>query len=361
MYRWLCILVLLGSIAPRAFAATFVVPDSIATIGSALASAASGDTVLVRAGTYPETITLVDGVALRGEDPGDPPVLDAALAGIAITAVDCGSDTRVENIEIHNGVSAGLGGGATLLRADVHFSECLFAGNSADLGGAIGADDSDFEVRECIFTANGATVSGGAISVTDLSSPHIEDCRFEQNVAATGGAIAVRNGATPDIVACVFSANSAAFGAALWFDLLAAGTVRECTIVANTALSALGGSLYFNAFATPTITQSIVAFANAGGAVFVLAGADPVFGCSAIFGNVDGDGLAGAIDLGTNVELDPEFCDFAGGDYSLSDASPLLSVGGCGQIGAFGVGCSAVSTPDVATLTWTQVKAHYRR
>jgi hypothetical protein len=45
----------------------------------------------------------------------------------------------------------------------------------------------------------------------------------------------------------------------------------------------------------------------------------------------------------TDFELDPRFCDAANGDYEvdeLSPTTPLNSGADCGQVGAFGVGCS---------------------
>jgi hypothetical protein len=44
--------------------------------------------------------------------------------------------------------------------------------------------------------------------------------------------------------------------------------------------------------------------------------------------------------------VDPRFCNTALGDFHLSSASPLVSMPGCGQVGALGVGCGVLSTPD---------------
>jgi len=46
----------------------------------------------------------------------------------------------------------------------------------------------------------------------------------------------------------------------------------------------------------------------------------------------------------SDLSVDPLFCGVDGGDVSLDAASPLLSVSGCGQIGALGVGCGETAT-----------------
>jgi predicted outer membrane repeat protein len=352
-----CLILVSG--ADAALSATFVVPDSFPTIQAALAVAASGDTVLVRSGTYPETLVLVDGVVLRGEDPLDPPVIDGMSSGPVLTAIGCGGGTRVEDVVVTNGAGLGLGGGATLEASSVVFSGCRFTSNLADLGGGIGGSDSDFTVIACVFENNHATQSGGAISVTDLPSPQILDSTFRGNSANVGGAIAVRNGCEPQISGCLVEDNVATQGAAVWFDFLTGGGVSSCTIVDNDATSASGGALYFNPLADPTISACIVALSRGGSAMFVAGGAEPEFGCCDVWGNVGGNAIGG-IDLGTNIHEDPRFC-APGSSWELQDISPCLPDGECGLRGAFGEGCTAVGAgAGLETVSWGRAKALFR-
>ena len=349
------------SCASPAFAATHVVPDGFPTIAAALAVAAPSDTVLVRPGTYPERLVLVDGVVLLGEDPLNRPVIDGFGSGVVLTAASCGPGTIVQNFEIVNGAGVALGGGASLFQSSLHFENCRFSLNLADFGGAIGADESDFTASSCQFEANGATQSGGAISVTDLPSPTIRECSFLGNSAAVGGAIAVRNGCRPAIEGSLFDGNTAGQGAGIWFDFLAGGTVLACTLVGQDATEPEGGAIFCNPVADPLIDRTVVAFGLGGGALQRSTGSDPAVGCSLFHGNVGGDGLDGSTDLGGNLFSDPLFCDAAGRNYTVRDDSPCLPDPTCERRGAFDVGCTAVSAgAALETSTWGRLKAGWR-
>jgi hypothetical protein len=81
--------------------------------------------------------------------------------------------------------------------------------------------------------------------------------------------------------------------------------------------------------------------------------------CTDVFGNTDADPCGR--DLGGNVSVDPGFCNFDPArelyDVRLRDDSALLTVPGCGGIGARPVGCAATG---VRQATWSQVKELFR-
>lgn len=355
----LVVVILIG--APLASAVTLPVPDMLPSIGDALAVAVAGDTVLVRPGTYPELLAMVDGVVLRGDDPLDRPVIDGQGAGPVITASWCGAGTRVENVIVRGGAGNGLGGGASLTGSNVGFSGCDFLDNASFQGGGIGATASSFAVERCLFVGNAALQSGGAIAMTDAGAPVLTDCTFRDNTALAGGAIAVRNGAAPAVTGCLLDGNVAGQGAAIWYDFLTGGTLESCTLV-NGAATGLGGIIYVGALAAPLVRWNVVAFGGGGGAFFGVGGAAAVFGCNCVFGNAGGDDLLGGTDLGTNFSWDPQFCDADAGDYRISDASPCLPDGDCPLIGAFDAGCSAaVAAPEpFASMSWGTIKAAWR-
>jgi hypothetical protein len=62
----------------------------------------------------------------------------------------------------------------------------------------------------------------------------------------------------------------------------------------------------------------------------------------------------------TDREVDPRFCDPGNGDFHVEGGSPCVEPGslGCGQIGAFGVGCGTVS---VEPESWARIKGLYRK
>jgi len=349
-------------ITSPASAAVLVVPDTFGTIGAALSASVAGDTVLVRAGTYPEHLTLVDGVVLLADDPLDRPVIDGSGTGRVLVATNCGAGTEVNAFVIRGGFSTGLGGGVSLAGSAVSFTGCDFRDNTAMIGGAIGATGSPFTVDACAFSGNVATQSGGAIGMTDASAPLVQNSTFVGNHAFAGGAIVIRNGCTPQITGCLVDGGSADQGAALWYDFLTGGSLTQCTIVNATATGANGGILYLASLATPAVERNILAFNTGGGAVFAVGGAAATFDCNCVFGNAGGDSLLGGTVLDTNLAVDPRFCTaYSGGDYSLMDISPCANDAVCPLIGAFPVGCTAtVGAPEVPQDTWGHIKSRWR-
>jgi hypothetical protein len=62
----------------------------------------------------------------------------------------------------------------------------------------------------------------------------------------------------------------------------------------------------------------------------------------------------------SDIFADPFFCDPEQLDFTLREDSPCAagSTPGCGQIGAKGVGCAAISVEETS---WTRIKALYRK
>lgn len=354
--------VFFAAFSASAGASTLDVPGAFSTIGAALSVASAGDTVLVQSGTYPERITLVSGVVLRGASTTARPVLDAEQQGVAVTAINCSALTEFSQFVVRNGLGPGFGGGMSLENSPIRIFSCRFEDNAAVHGGGLGSDGSSFLANGCDFAGNSATQSGGALATTDLSSPSIFNCNFTGNAAPGGGAVSVRNANTPSFVGCAFFQNTASLGGAIYYDLFAGGSITLCTIASNAATSGLGGSLFFSTLASPTISQSIVAFASTGGAAAFAGGAIPTFGCCDLFGNVGGESLPGVVDLGTNLFLDPLFCNLATEDLGLQPTSPCVNAAGCGQIGSFGLGgCAAVGVDSpFKTSSWGAIKGRYR-
>jgi parallel beta-helix repeat protein len=120
-----------------------IVPDSYATIQAAIDVAASGDTVLVRAGSYHEFLTLRDGVVVRaeGEDDGTyvralrtiihseglrdgegkiPPVVDCADGAVLDGFTVTGMDTVNHHLPGHSHAVQNRGTSATIMNCIVH-------------------------------------------------------------------------------------------------------------------------------------------------------------------------------------------------------------------------------------------------
>jgi predicted outer membrane repeat protein len=144
---------------------------------------------------------------------------------------------------------------------------------------------------------------------------------------------------------CAFIGNTATDnvgGAGLCF-FGSTSSAENCTFYGNAADS---GSAMTCWGAIPEISNTIAAFNNGGAAFHCDAGApgSPSLSCCNIYGNEGGDWtgcIAGQVFFFGNMSKDPRFCDAPSGDLTLHNTSPCAAANnpGCGQIGAYDVGC----------------------
>lgn len=175
-----------------------------------------------------------------------------------------------------------------------------------------------------------------------------------------GGALQCPNG-SPRIAGCMITESSANDGgAALYCDSLSAPLVIGCTLSGNHA--SLGGGVYCGASARPVLQNSIVAFSPEGEAIYCQGDARPVLSCCDLYDN-DGGDWKGCISnqhgVRGNFCLDPCFCDAEGGDYTLWNYTPCISEM-CGQVGAFGFGCTDLSDASTERHALTLSPGHAR-
>lgn len=86
-----------------------------------------------------------------------------------------------------------------------------------------------------------------------------------------------------------------------------------------------------------------------------LSGGEIVLSCVDIWGNAGGDWVGAIADQfgqDGNISLDPRFCDAEDRDFTLAAGSPCVAdaIPGCGQLGAWPVGCAwPTSSPVVSS------------
>ncbi len=258
--------------------------SSPATLASALAKTADGDTVLLKAGTYAlsATVSVTKGVAVEGGYAGTD---DTALADEPLSVLDAEGTTFTSVVD----VSAGTSGQTTALRrlvikngyacgvnktgnADLLVESCLIATNGlasgskpfAAKGCYVNASGATVTFRDTVFRANRQeeNVKNGsiypALSVNAAKALVVEDCGFFGNcIKATtpagtgessyyplgdefvkGSAIFTKAKAT--ISRCRFSGNSgnvrgsSEAGGTVWFDSGSSGSVVSgCLFAGN--------------------------------------------------------------------------------------------------------------------------------
>jgi parallel beta-helix repeat protein len=254
------------------------------SVGSALTGAVSGDEIWVARGTYVEHITMKDGVAIYGGFTGDETTLSARdwvgnetiLDGnqtASVVSVPSGVTTssRIDGFTITNGKSS-AGAGILCNPGGTVIANNKIVGNTA--------------------YGNGYIPGGGIYFCSSTST--LINCIIANNAANMGGGI------------CAGS------------SIL---TIANNTIVNNTADD--GGGIYWTA--TPgTLENNIIAYNSSG--IYKGASYPPTFDYNCVYGNTDYN-YYGITASAHDVTDEPQFVDYAGGDYHILSTSPCRDYG----------------------------------
>jgi hypothetical protein len=276
---------------------------------------------------------------------------------------------NLRGVTITNARTGYGGGGVRTLHSIVTFQKCVFR-NSRDEsgsygggwgGGGVGCGSScTASFFNCVFEDNWAT-GGGAFAGTGESELLFERCVFARNVAsAGGGACSLDVLAVAHFAECLFDGNEAPAAGAVGCVFEGRADFERCTMVGNSA-SDRGSCFMAATDGMGTFSHSVLAFNEGVSAVWLETSTEAELSCCDIYGNAGGDwanGIEEQFGIMGNVSLDPLFCDVDAHDYGLQEGSPCApGEVGCGQIGAFGVGCSGTPTRE---SSWGRIKEMFR-
>ncbi len=356
------VLALVSILSSRADGRSWIVAQDgsgdFTLVRQACLAAASGDSVIVRPGTYqePDSAIYLDGKPLSILGAGAGP--DDVRLKLAL-GFSSGEDFLIENLSFIETRPALLfhGGSGTVRRCAVR--DCAGDGWYPPLGAIGGAR---VLIENTLFAGNQNTWSyhpeycyGGAISGSNMT---IRNCLFVDNIAAAnGGAVFLWDSTIEN---CVFFRNAAPNGAAI--SVGGDATVRNCTLLANRVTVPGGAALEMNSNLDAERSHLIVA-GTVGGAAVDCLDTGP-YRCCDFWNNDGGDyvgWLCGISESRGDFSQDPLFCDPSVGDVGLREGSPCLpgTHGGveCGLIGARDVGCGLAPTRNIS---WGMLKALYR-
>lgn len=157
--------------------APYYVPDDFATIQEALNTLSSGDTIIVRDGTY-------TGTGNRNLDFAGKALTLGSENGPGNCIIDCEHDGR--GFYFHSGeTSATVIDGFTIMNGDP-------SGYSPEHGGAVCCENASPTFLGCIIVGNDSSQRGGGIYAVD-SSPSITNCTISDNAAQWGGGVFLDN------------------------------------------------------------------------------------------------------------------------------------------------------------------------
>jgi len=211
------------SMSSTVYAALIIVPDDAPTIQFAILAASNGDSILVRAGTYAESL------ALTGKD-----LTIFGESGAQATAITGNSSFRIFEVTGPNVTMATVLEGLTFRNGRAPQGAGIRLSSGASLG-----------FRRCRFLQNAALgigpnlVAGGAVFVGESSTLIAEECLFQDNQAAytdlggegSGGAIECRPGSQIEVRDSDFIHNSTSgfeggFGSGI--DVRGSALVENC-------------------------------------------------------------------------------------------------------------------------------------
>lgn len=368
------LLMVTASISP---AATHLVrPDGTGdfpTIQQAVDAAGPGDTVSLASGIFtgPGNRGLAvqqHDLLIRSQD-GDPASCTIDCQGVdrGFTVEPTATGTRLEGFTIAHGngdVTFAGGGVYDGTWVGIAVTNCVFYQNSSSAGGGIAAEASTVVTR-CRFVENSAYFGGGIAGAHgNITAPVIDHCEFFGNTALSGvgGAIGIewiQADRQATIQYCTFARNTAGDGGAIAI-MSENAVIDHCTFAENSTTD-LGGTIVDCLGASPAISNCIIAFSPAGGAISCSGG--PTLTCCDVFGNAGGDWagcIAGQLGQSGNVSGDPLFCQSSADDFELQVASPCAPENNpsCGLIGAWPTECDGPVA--VRRCSWGVVKRMYR-
>ncbi len=322
----------------------------------AIDAASNGDTVLVLAGTYHESIDFL-GKA----------IVVTSASGPALTIIDFeygpNSVVTFENTEGRNSVLSGFtitggsgggptsttyGGGVRIYQSSPTISGNFIVDNQAHFGGGVDCEESNpliiynvisgndaldshelrhltgdgggislynstAEIYNNVIVENFADRVGGGISINGLQGSFPMNIRIENNLIGdnfteenAGGGIYVLGRGNVYVGGCTIAHNTAPIGWSAALSGAAVSVTFENTILYGSAAKAGGQEVYLGGQ-----SQSSFAYCN-------IAGGQP--GIVAVGGATYSWGAG-------NLAAPPQFLDVAGGDFRVDDCSPCVNAG----------------------------------
>ena len=226
-----------------------------ATVASAYADAADGDTILLAPGVHTLSQTLVIGkaVSLQGTD-RICTTLKAASTGYRLITIN-NADAEVAGVTIRDVAAGNVAGFGVFIGAnggtlrDARVTGCS-GGNNDNSGAVAFAASSPGSVRRTIIDGNHASGYGGGVHYQGgAAGAVLENCLVVGNSANWGGGL-YANAGNITILNCTIANNKSANNSADYYYYSGKPTVRN-TIIGSGYFNVTGGTYYQHCATSP--------------------------------------------------------------------------------------------------------------
>jgi predicted outer membrane repeat protein len=235
-------IVVFGSLAS---AAVLAVPSQYGTIQSAIDAAESGDTVQVEPGFYHERLDFLSkAITVLGAG-AETTILDGSdLEGSVVRfASEEGPGSVLDGFRIGHGIGELIndpvfgmvpcGGGVLINSASPTILNCIFDSNACWGGAGLCVNGGMPTIADCTFRNNTSEGHGGGVYALH-STPTLERCRFETNVASWGGGMTCTDSTDAIITDCDFVANNTLnVGGGMFIRSSSSPIVTGCSFISN--------------------------------------------------------------------------------------------------------------------------------
>ena len=183
------------------------------TIADAITAANnSGDTIIISADTYTESITIDKDLTITGISAGDTIIQANAsenLASDRVVTVNSSKTVTISNVTIRHGNKSGNGGGV-LNNGDLTLKNCFISDNQADGGNGGGIFSSgNLTVINCTISGNEAKKGGGIQNAGSGGYVKLSNCTIYDNESTGGDTGGVRiNNDTATIKNTIIAGNT---------------------------------------------------------------------------------------------------------------------------------------------------------